>query len=389
MCTTLLSCQRLLIHLSIFVTCATWIGCSPPKDKQTPEKTVAEKTVAEKKVADKQTQEKPTETFESRLKRAELLFSEQKLDEAWATSKELLVEQPNSASALFLASQILAARNNLAGAIQLISRIDPADPAAGPAATGQLSEWLAQSGDLPGAEAKLRGLLKQYPTATPALRLLAAVLHAQGRRWDAGKVLDRVVRLGDFKTPDLMSLVDLRDPSDEQDLRTAFQQFAPENPLSQLGEIRLLIYADRWKDCIEKLQQFTKSHPQQLEPWIWYGEALLETGEIEKIPTWLNIAPDGHARHPEYWYIVGRYCVLQSRWDTAARCFGETLELDRRHVGALQSLSECLMEMKQPEQALDVREQSGKLVRIKDITNQIQRGLAKDQAFFEIAKLYE
>jgi tetratricopeptide (TPR) repeat protein len=384
MCTTLLSCQRLLIHLSIFVTCASWIGCSPPKDKQAPEK-----KVAEKKVVDKQTQEKPTETFESRLKRAELLFSEQKLDEAWATSKELLVEQPNSASALFLASQIMAARNNLAGAIQLISRIDPADPAAGPAATGQLSEWLAQSGDLPGAEAKLRGLLKQYPTATPALRLLAAVLHAQGRRWDAGKVLDRVVRLGDFKTPDLMSLVDLRDPSDEQDLRTAFQKFAPENPLSQLGEIRLLIYADRWKDCIEKLQQFTTSHPQQLEPWIWYGEALLETGEIEKIPTWLNNAPDGHARHPEYWYIVGRYCVLQSRWDTAARCFGETLELDRRHVGALQSLSECLMEMKQPEQALDVREQSGKLVRIKDLTNQIQRGLAKDQAFFEIAKLYE
>jgi tetratricopeptide (TPR) repeat protein len=379
MCTTLLSCQRLLIHLSIFVTCASWIGCSSPKDKQT----------AEKQVADKQTQEKPTETFESRLKRAELQFAEQKLDEAWATSKELLVEQPNSTSALFLASQIMAARNNLAGAIQLISRIDPADPVAGPAATGQLSEWLAQSGDLPGAEAKLRGLLKQYPTATPALRLLAAVLHAQGRRWDAGKVLDRVVRLGDFKTPDLMSLVDLRDPSDEQDLRTAFQQFAPENPLSQLGEIRLLIYADRWKDCIEKLQQFTKSHPQQLEPWIWYGEALLETGEIEKIPTWINSAPDGHAHHPEYWYIVGRYCVLQSRWDTAARCFGETLELDRRHVGALQSLSECLMEMKQPEQALDVREQSGKLVRIKDLTNQIQRGLAKDQAFFEIAKLYE
>jgi len=366
------------------VTCASWIGCSPPKDKQTPEK-----KVAEKKVADQKTQEKPTETFESRLKRAEVLFAEQKLDEAWATSKELLVEQPNSASALFLASQIMAARNNLAGAIQLISRIDPADPAAGPAATGQLSEWLAQSGDLPGAEAKLRGLLKQYPTATPALRLLAAVLHAQGRRWDAGKVLDRVVRLGDFKTPDLMSLVDLRDPSDEQDLRTAFQQFAPENPLSQLGEIRLLIYADRWKDCIEKLQQFTTSHPQQLEPWIWYGEALLETGQNEKIPTWLNSAPDGYARHPEYWYIVGRYCVLQSRWDTAARCFGETLELDRRHVGAMQSLSECLMEMKQPEQSLDVREQSGKLVRIKDLTNQIQRGLAKDQAFFEIAKLYE
>ena len=55
----------------------------------------------------------------------------------------------------------------------------------------------------------------------------------------------------------------------------------------------------------------------------------------------------------------------------------------------MQSLSECLMELQQPELALELRDQSGKLVRIKDLTNQIQRGLVKEQAYFEIARLYQ
>jgi len=380
-------CLRKSCFYISLVVASSWVGCSgtDPKTSNQPESRQNQDPTS---VASP-TNPPQKESFEERLKRAEKLFGQQELDEAWATAKELLVQEPNSAPALFLASQIMAARNNLAGAIQLISKIDPSDPVSGPAATGQLSEWLARSGDLPAAEAKLRELLKQYPTATPALRLLSAILQAQGRRWDAGKVLDRIVRLGDFKTPDLMSLVDLREPNDELELRTAFAQFAPANPLSQLGEIRLLLFADRWKDCLERLSEMNKSQPQQLEPWIWYGEALLETGNFESIPEWLKNPPEGYARHPEYWYVVGRYSMLQNRWDVAARCFGEAIELDRRHVGAMQSLSECLMELKQADLALEVREHSGKLVRIKDLTNQIQRGLAKDSAFFEIASLYD
>ena len=351
-------------------------GCTPP-DANPPKPTPSTTSTS------------PSETFDVRLKNAESLLGQKKLEEAWAISKGLLVEQPKSVPALFLASQIMAARKNLPGAIELISQIDPSDPKAGPAATGQLSEWLAQSGDLPGAEAKLRSLLKEYPKAIPALRLLVDLLHAQGRRWDAGKVLERIVRLGDFKTPDLMSLVDLRDPKDQETLRTAFEQFAPDDPMSQLGQVRLLLFADRWKDCIDRLDQWTKSHPQLLEPWIWYGESLLETGEIQAVGQWLQNPPEGHSRHPEYWYIAGRYWMLQNRADTAARCFSEAIALDRRHLGAMQSLSECLMDLQRPELALELRDQSGKLVRIKDLTNQIQRGLVKDQAFFEIAKLYE
>ncbi|MFM2011871.1 MAG: hypothetical protein RLZZ396_655, partial [Planctomycetota bacterium] len=177
-------------RLCLWGLAITWLclGCSPSEKKPLVDKPSTE-------IPSSATAETPalTESFEARLKRAEELFANNKFDEAWTISKELLIQEPKSVPALFVASQIMAARNNLSGAIQLISQIDPADPKAGPAATGQLSEWLARSGDIPGAEAKLRGLLKEYPTAVPALKLLTAILHAQGRRWDAGKVLDRIV----------------------------------------------------------------------------------------------------------------------------------------------------------------------------------------------------
>ncbi len=326
--------------------------------------------------------------FPTRLAKAELLFEAKAFDEAWEIAKGLLVEQPNSPPAIFIASRLMAARNNLSGAIQLIAKIPKDDPKAGVAASGQLAEWLAQSGDIPQAEALLRSILKDYPTAVPALRLLVDVLHSQGRRWDAGKVIDRLVRLGNFTTQDLMSLVDLREPVDQEQLRKAYHTKHPEDPLSELGEVRLLLFADRWKDCYERLETFHKSHPEQLEPWIWYGEAILETRQPDAFANWFQSAPNGHTKHPEFWYISGRYWMQERDWKAASKCFSEALQLDRRHLAAMQSLSECLFELEQRDLALLVRDVSGKLIRIKDLTFQLQRGQAKDDAFFEISRLY-
>ena len=331
----------------------------------------------------------PTDgSFEERLKRAESFYATQKFDDAWELAKGLLIEQPDSNPAIFITSKIMAARNNLSGAIQLISKIPRDDPQAGAAAAGQHAEWLAQAGEIPQAEALLRSILKDYPSAVPALRLLVDVLHAQGRRWDASKVLDRLVRIGNFTTEDLMRLVDLREPVDQEKLRTAFHSRHPDDPMSQLGEIRLLLFADRWKDSLARLESSIQAAPNQLEIWVWYTEALLETNQHALLESWITKPPNGNTKHPEYWYIVGRYWMQRSNWTAAAKCFTESLLLDRRHVASMQSLAECLLELKQPQLAREVREETGKLIRIKDLTFQLQRGQAKDDAFFEIAKLY-
>jgi tetratricopeptide (TPR) repeat protein len=328
------------------------------------------------------------EGFDAKLAQTEMLLQTNQIEPAWSLAKDLIVERPQSAPALFLAARIMAKRGNLKGAMQLIAKIDWNDPQAGPAATGQWAEWLAQSGDLSAAEQKLKGLLKSYPAAVPALKLLVEVYHAQGRRWEASRYLDRLIRLGNFSTPDLMHSIDFREPVDPEALRTAAMTFAPTEPYSQLGGLRILANADRWRDALGPLRQLVQSRPDLLEPWIWYGEALLETQAWTDLATWNAQRPEGYANHPEYWYVIGRWLQHQRESASAARALCESLRLDRRHVASMQALSECLMEMNEPDLAIDVRQEAGKLVKIKDLSQQIQRGLGKREEFLAIADLY-
>lgn len=328
------------------------------------------------------------EAFDAKLAQTEALLQSNQIEQAWNLAKDLIVERPQSAPALFLAARIMAKRGNLKGAMQLIAKIDLNDPQAGPAATGQWAEWLAQSGDLNAAEQKLKGLLKSYPAAVPALRLLVEVYHAQGRRWEASRYLDRLIRLGNFSTPDLMHSIDFREPVDPEALRTAAMLFAPTEPFSQLGALRILANADRWKDARGPLQELVQFRPDLLEPWIWYGEALLETQAWTDLAVWNTHRPEGYANHPEYWYVIGRWLQHQGEWASSARALCESVRLDRRHVASMQALSECLMEMNAPDLAIEVRQVAGKLVKIKDLAQQIQRGLGKREEYIAIADLY-
>lgn len=329
-----------------------------------------------------------TATFEEKLARTEKLLQADQADAAWDLAKELIVERPQSVPATFLAARVMAKRNNISGAMQMMSKIDPNDPEAGPAATGQLAEWLAQAGNLSEAELKLKSLLKKFPSAAPAIRLLVDIYNAQGRRWEASRWTDRMIRMGNFSTPDLMNTIDVREPTATDPLRKAAIDFAPDDPYSQLGELRILTNADRWADALEPLEKIVTNRPDLLEPWIWYGESLLETGHLSEMTQWLANPPEGYEKHPEYWYIYGRLLLQQEDARGAARCFVESLQLDRRHLASIQSLSECLMDMGQKDLALEIRSEAGQLIRIKDLSQQIQRGLGKREEFLQIGDLY-
>jgi tetratricopeptide (TPR) repeat protein len=310
------------------------------------------------------------------------------IDAAWALSKELLIEKPDSAPAIFLAARIMAQRKNLSGAIEMISKIDRNDPEAGLPALGQLAEWQAQSGNLGAAELNVEAVLMAYPVAIPPNRLLANILHAQGRRWEAYRVTERLIRLGDFSTPDLMNSIDTREPVDMPALRDAAKQYAPDDPYTKFAELRMLTGANRWSDAIDDLRTLATQNRELVEPWIWYGEALVETERWTEINEWLAMAPKGHQRHPEYWYVLGRIQEQGQAFPQAARCYAEALRIDRRHVAAMQALSVALTAMQHTDLAANVRTEAGKLVRIKDLFQQIQRGLGKKEAFIEIANLY-
>lgn len=391
-------CRSLPALIVQLLTATALLGCSTEKNDQALPSPKAEGRLSTTEASTKppseildapsRNSEGTEEDFADRITRVEKLLASGQLDAAWKVAKELIVEKPDSPPAIFLAARILAKRDNLNGAIQMISKIDPKDPEAGTPALGQLAEWLAQIGDISEAEAKTKQVLSTHPSAVPAMRLLVDIYHAQGRRWDAYRVLERLIRLGDFSTGDLMNSVDPREPVDMPKLREAAKKFSPEAPYNRLADLRMLTAANRWSDAVDELKKIADAHPALLEPWVWYGEALTETDRWSDILYWLEKRPTGYESHPEYWFVLGRVQERQGQNAHAARCYAEALRRDRRHLPAMQALSYMLTDLQQPDLATQVRREAGKLVRIKDLYQQIQRGLGNRAEFIEIANVY-
>lgn len=379
---------------------ALLLGCSPNED--TPKATETQTPAGENSPQSPSSPSTPSpngsvtpsqqpqspDTLALKLSKIESMIAGQQLEPAWEGVKSLIVEYPNEPSVLFVAARVMALRKNLSGAIQMISKIDPKAPDAGLAATGQLAEWLAQTGNLPEAEAKAKIVLSSAPSAIPALRLMVDIYHAQGRHWEAGKVIERLIRLGNFSTPDLMHSIDTREPVEVEPLRQSAKKFAPEDPYNRLADLRMMTGANRWSDAAAGLKQLHDQHPLLLEPWIWYGESLIETNQWDQLPAWALARPAGHEIHPEYWYIVGRMHEQQRDFPTAARAYAESLRRDRRHLPSMQALAVCLTEMGDLANAKEVRNEAAKLVRIKDLSLQIQRGSGKRNEYVAVASLY-
>ncbi len=382
----LVGCVTIVVTLGCDPNRASSGGASPPQKTQTSPLAPSPKESAKGAGEDSKG---TSGSFEKRVLQANELLEDNKVDEAWKIARDLMIEKPESTESLFIASRVLAMKRDLRGAIQLISRIDENDSMAGPAATGQLAEWLAESGDLMRAEAKLLRLLKKFPNGVPAIRLLIDIYSAQGRRWESAKYLERLVRLGNFTEEELYKGVDFREPYDNERLRAAAMATAPNEPYSQLAEIRYRALKNRWDEIAEPLQRFVAMRPELLEPWIWYGETLLELGHRQQFSLWISKRPEGFDKHPEYWYVYGMFLREQRRTREAARCFAESIQLDRRHAAAYQALGACLLDMGLTEDAQRIRKYAGDLTMINDMAQQIQRKHADRDAYQRIANLYE
>lgn len=327
-------------------------------------------------------------SYESRFRKAVETFDRGQADEAWKQVKELTLIKPKDPELIFLAARILAARNDISGALKMIQQIPEDAQQAGPA-SGQAAEWLVAKGDLRSAEAKLLKLIKQYPNAVPGLRLLARLYNAEGRRWEAQRYLDRLIRLGDFTMGELLATIDCRDYYDEETTRNAFATAFPDDPYVQFALIRTKLLRNAYGTYVQELQTMSKENPDMLEPWVWAGTSLLELDRLDELSDWLSKKPNSAERHPEYWYALGGLMLRSEKNENAARCFCEAIRLDRRHVAAYQGLSDALLGMQRIDDAQRVRKMGNDLVTINDLTQQISYNYGAADLFSKIATLFQ
>jgi len=333
------------------------------------------------------TQSTTDEDFKESLGKASKLLAEKNIQEAWEAVKKLSLVRPQDPQLLYLSALILAAKDDLPGAIQTIRRI-PSDANEALPAAGQAAEWTVALGKLPEAETQLLKLVKQYPTAVPAIRLLAKIYNAQGRRFEANRYLDRLIRLGDFTKIELLATVDPRDYFDDENTRMPFAQANPDHPYVEFATIRKKLMRNGYASHLESLKQISTQNPNLIEPWVWTATSLLQTDRLNELQNWLANPPSGADKHPEYWYATGGLMLRTNQYESAARCFVQAIQLDRRHVAAYQGLADSLIEMKLVDTAQKVRRFGNDLVAINDYAQQISYEYGEPKLFDKIAQTY-
>lgn len=365
-------------------------GCGSPPSSQTKSETTNKSDAAQSEPSlntSEASQATVQEDFQEGLANASKLLSEKKTQEAWDAVKRLSLVRPQDPQLLYLTALVLAAKEDLPGAIQTIKRIPEDAPQAVPAA-GQAAEWTVALGKLPEAEAELLKLVKQYPTAIPAIRLLAKIYNAQGRRFEASRYLDRLIRLGDFTRIELLGTVDPRDYFDDETLRNAFAETYPDHPYVAFAKIRTRLIRNGYETNLEELKLISKQNPQMVEPWVWAATSLLETDRLKDLQDWIATPPNGADKHPEYWYALGGLLLRTDRDESAARCFVQAIQLDRRHVAAYQGLADALIELKLVEAAQRVRQFGNDLVSVNDFAQQISYEYGDPILFDKISDIY-
>ena len=326
-------------------------------------------------------------TFQERFQRAVKELDDGHFEESWRLVKQLIVTRPNDAELMFLTARVMAARKDIPGAIKQLEKIPRDSPQWGPA-TGQAAEWLVSEGELPEAEAKLLTVIKEYPNAVPAIRLLARIYNGQGRRLEAVRYLDRLIRLGDFTTNELMATVDLRDFFGDEAAYASFAARHPEDPYVRFSAIRTKLLKRSYTEYLDELREMSLLHPQLREPWVWTATSLMELERWDELIAWLQSPPSGAEKHPEYWYAIGGLMFQTKRFPEAARAFSECIRLDRRHVAAYQRLGDTLLEISRVDDAQRVRDFANDLTSINDYAQQISYNYGDPKLYAVISNLY-
>ena len=403
---TTLWCLILIISTAIL---GSALGCSPRQPSTQPQTTNPPTAPSKQEPSTAKPTDSPQVDFPKEIQRITRLLEEcsksnstnssistdtseptqsKKIDEVWAALKPLLLVKPADPDLIFLTARTLAAKNDLPGAIATLEKMPEGAPQAGPAA-GQAAEWMIALGKVPEAETILVKLIKQYPNAVPALRLLGKLYNAQGRRWEATRILERLIRLGDFTKFELLAIVDPRDYFNDEPIQKAFAETYPDHPYVLFAPIRTKLIRNGYAANLESLRTMSIRYPDLIEPWVWTATSLLETDRLAELKEWLATPPPEANKHPEYWYATGGLLLRSNQFESAAAAFAQTIQLDRRHVPAYQALADALLELKLVDQAQSVRQFGNDLVSINDLAQQISYNYGDNKLYESIAKIYD
>ncbi len=292
--------------------------------------------------------------------------------------QEILISSPDDFEANLLALDIHDALGQYCEVAQLATAIADHPNAKGAELLFHAFDRFLRCGDHAAAEASLRRAVEVAPRLPGGHRLLAQLLNAQGRRYEASEHVRELIRMKVVQPNELLSLIDLQGPFS---LASFDQLIDPsEITLFTLGQARHLYVgtnADPGK-TIDLLDRVTEKFPENTAASAFLGRVLAESNRYERFDKWRENLPPGIEKQPEYWHALGLWLAHDDRHDEAIRAFGEAVHRDPTDRGSLREIIRSLGILGEEEQVSKLRERLADL----DMIFRIAKDADAQQAIF-------
>lgn len=275
------------------------------------------------------------------------LVEEARYAEAEELNRSLLLMSPDSPALLFLAARIAHGKGEDDVAISYLQTIPPDHPDAGLPALGQLADWLQEAGRMEEAEAKYKEMIRRFGDLAPVHRRLANLLNSQGRRVEATRHVEALIRLGDVTEKELLSMTTLSVPYHDDDPGALLGHLANDSrgetlSLKDLARAKQLMVQDKLVESEQLIQELRAAFPDSSSVAAFEGRVYEALQSDEDLAKWSASLPVDIEKEAEYWTAIGQWSLRLKRPAAAIRAFGEAVQIDPTDRVAYLRMAEAL-----------------------------------------------
>lgn len=306
------------------------------------------------------------------------------LDIAFELVRELRRVDGENPQTIFLMARVLAEKRRFRQAVKMLDDLALQFPDTRLAVLGQTAEWLVFQGDWQAAEERYRILNGLVDETSLIDRLLSRLLMRQGRRVEANVLLRRLCRVGNVEEMDLRSLLSLSCPLPGDAVTDAFE------PIGLEGTARHAISLGQLAVAGEVLQEVVNDSSAVLGPaeYALQGRLLALLKQFDRLPEWINSAPEEIKQYSDYWFALGAYQLQQADFSLAAESLGHAVLRDQTDFRAYKMLGEALNQMGKSDQAKLANERAGLIEQTVRLGNEMasnpQRDVRKISVLIEL-----
>jgi tetratricopeptide (TPR) repeat protein len=196
---------------------------------------------------------------------------------------------------------------------------------------------------LQSAEQRALKILQRKADDYETIKLLAALLDLQGRRFESSVLLQKLLSLGATDLTTMVLALDTVKPIASDEIA---QKQIEQNPkeLRLKGSIAFGALYEKKPDQAEAIfREIIQSGQATPAYWIGLALSLIDQEKWDQLGDWYKQVPrESLENFPEYWRAMGLWCQHLNKHTEAAKCFTRSLELDPMNPLAAGNLAQTL-----------------------------------------------